>query len=56
MARVALQAEKMNHHPNWHNVYNTVEVELFTHDADGLTEKDFTLAQFIDKAAETAGA
>ncbi|PHJ24514.1 pterin-4-alpha-carbinolamine dehydratase [Cystoisospora suis] len=54
MTRVALQAEKMNHHPNWNNVYNTVEVELFTHDAGGLTDKDFTLAQFMDKAAGAA--
>ena len=38
----------MNHHPKWTNVYNRIEVELFTHDRDGLTEKDFTLAKEMD--------
>lgn len=48
MTRVALMAEKMNHHPEWSNVYRTVEVTLSTHDAGGLTDKDVTLAQFMN--------
>jgi 4a-hydroxytetrahydrobiopterin dehydratase len=48
MTRAALMAEKMNHHPEWANVYRTVEVTLATHDAGGLTEKDVTLAQFMN--------
>ena len=44
MASVALVAEKMDHHPEWRNVYGTVEVELTTHDAGGLTERDMRLA------------
>ncbi|HEY9078508.1 4a-hydroxytetrahydrobiopterin dehydratase [Magnetovibrio sp.] len=48
MTRVAFVAEKMNHHPNWTNVYNHVDVRLSTHDAGGLTIKDFGLAQAID--------
>ncbi|WP_346237475.1 4a-hydroxytetrahydrobiopterin dehydratase [Niabella insulamsoli] len=49
MARVALEAEKMDHHPEWKNVYNTVEIWLSTHDAgDTVTEKDHQLAQKID--------
>lgn len=55
MARVALQAEKMDHHPEWSNVYNRVEVLLATHDADGVTELDLALARFIDVAAAEAG-
>jgi len=50
MSRVAIVAEKMNHHPNWSNVYNTVSFELCTHDAgDTVTEKDRKLASEIDK-------
>lgn len=50
MSRVALAAEKMNHHPRWTNVYNTVEIWLNTHDAgDVVTEKDQKLAEKIDK-------
>ncbi len=49
MARVALAAEKMDHHPDWSNVYNRVDVRLNTHDADGLTELDFTLARKMDR-------
>lgn len=49
MVRVALQAEKMNHHPNWKNVYNKVEIALSTHDAGGITELDIKLAAAIDK-------
>ena len=52
MSRVALKAEKVDHHPNWSNVYNQVQVQLWTHDCDGLTEKDFDLAQFMDSTAE----
>ncbi|RWZ87471.1 MAG: pterin-4-alpha-carbinolamine dehydratase [Hydrotalea sp. AMD] len=49
MVRVAIEAEKMNHHPRWTNVWNTVEIWLNTHDAgDVVTEKDHTLAQKID--------
>eukprot|EP00930_Biecheleria_cincta_P069898 TRINITY_DN57574_c0_g1_i1.p1 TRINITY_DN57574_c0_g1~~TRINITY_DN57574_c0_g1_i1.p1 ORF type:complete len:117 (-),score=26.87 TRINITY_DN57574_c0_g1_i1:15-344(-) len=55
MSRVALAAEKADHHPNWSNVYNTVEVKLWTHDADGLTEKDFSLARAMDEAASKTG-
>ncbi len=51
MSRVALKAERMNHHPEWFNVYNKVEVTLATHDAGGLTELDIELARFMDRAA-----
>ncbi|KAK3555972.1 hypothetical protein QTP86_032040 [Hemibagrus guttatus] len=51
MSRVALQAEKMNHHPEWFNVYNKVQVTLTTHDCGGLSKKDIRLAKFIDKVA-----
>ena len=51
MTRVALIAEKRDHHPEWFNVYKTVEVTLSTHDAGGLTEKDIALAQAMDKLA-----
>jgi 4a-hydroxytetrahydrobiopterin dehydratase len=49
MTAVALQAEKLNHHPEWKNVYNTVHIQLSTHDAGGLTELDLKLAALIDK-------
>ena len=48
MTRVALQAEKADHHPEWFNVYNRVDVRLTTHDAGGLTGNDITLARFMD--------
>lgn len=51
MSRAALHAEKHDHHPEWFNVYNRVEVTLATHDAGGVTEKDVALAKFMDEAA-----
>lgn len=51
MTRVALKAEKMDHHPEWFNVYNRVDVTLSTHDANGLTMRDIELAKFIDSAS-----
>jgi len=54
MTRVALMAEKLDHHPEWFNVYNKVDVTLATHDAGGVTERDVTLAGFIDQAARVA--
>jgi 4a-hydroxytetrahydrobiopterin dehydratase len=51
MARVALKAEKMDHHPEWFNVYNKIDIVLSTHDAGGLTARDIELAKFIDRAA-----
>lgn len=55
MASVALVAEKIDHHPNWTNVYRTVEVELNTHDAGGVTELDFRLASAMNKLATLHG-
>lgn len=49
MVRIAFEAEKMNHHPEWTNIYNTVEIYLSTHEAEGITQKDFDLAKLIDK-------
>ena len=51
MARVALVAEKMDHHPEWSNVYRTVDVVLSTHDAGGVTQKDIALAKAMDGIA-----
>jgi len=51
MTRVALAAEKLDHHPEWFNVYSKVDVLLATHDADGVTELDVTVAQIMDAAA-----
>ena len=51
MTRVALEAEKRDHHPEWFNVYNRVEVVLTTHDADGVSAQDVGLAQFMDDLA-----
>src|SRR5919107_4719737 len=54
MTRVALVAERMNHHPEWSNVYRTVEVTLSTHDAGGLTRRDVELARRMDQVAAGA--
>jgi 4a-hydroxytetrahydrobiopterin dehydratase len=51
MSQVAMMAERMDHHPEWSNVYNRVEITLSTHEAGGLSERDVKLAQFIDKIA-----
>jgi 4a-hydroxytetrahydrobiopterin dehydratase len=56
MTRVALLADKVDHHPEWSNVYNRVEVLLTTHDAGGVTERDVNMARFIDEAAAAMGA
>ena len=55
MTRVALMADKMDHHPEWSNVYNRVSVVLTTHDAGGVTELDIKMARFIDEAAASMG-
>jgi 4a-hydroxytetrahydrobiopterin dehydratase len=52
MTRVALQAEKVDHHPEWFNVYNRVEVTLATHDAGGVTGKDIAMAKMMDLYAD----
>lgn len=49
MTQVALIAERMDHHPDWKNVYNQLWIELFTHDSGGITEKDLLLAKEISK-------
>ena len=49
MALVSIEAEKLNHHPNWSNVYNKIEVKLFTHDVSGLSKKDFLMASYMDQ-------
>jgi 4a-hydroxytetrahydrobiopterin dehydratase len=54
MARVAILAEKADHHPEWFNVYNRVEILLTTHDAGGLSRRDVDLASAIDAIAPTA--
>ncbi|CAB3718636.1 4a-hydroxytetrahydrobiopterin dehydratase [Trinickia soli] len=53
MTRVAIKAQEMNHHPEWFNVYQTVDITLTTHEAHGVTERDVALAHFIDAAAKT---
>lgn len=52
MTRVAMMAEKEDHHPEWFNVYDRIDVTLATHDAGGLTAKDIALARFMDAVAE----
>ena len=53
MVRIAFEAEAQQHHPDWTNVYNELEVTLSTHDAGGVTEKDFKLAHSIEKIVGT---
>ncbi len=48
MTRIAFEVEKINHHPDWSNVYNVLAISLSTHDAGGVTEKDFELARIIE--------
>ena len=52
MSRIAFECEAQNHHPNWRNVYNTLYISLSTHDANGVTEKDFKLADAIEAIVE----
>ena len=48
MKEVAIKCEEMNHHPKWTNVYNQLDIELYTHDSGGITQKDFELSSFMD--------
>ncbi|MDC8004120.1 4a-hydroxytetrahydrobiopterin dehydratase [Aureisphaera galaxeae] len=48
MTRIAFEAERLNHHPDWSNVYNKLQISLSTHDAGGVTDNDFELAQIIN--------
>lgn len=52
MTEIALQAEKMDHHPEWFNVYNKVTIDLMTHDANGISDRDIKLANIIDSIFE----
>ena len=52
MSRIAFECEAHNHHPNWSNVYNVLKISLSTHDADGVTNKDFKLAEAIEAIVE----
>ena len=52
MSRIAFECEAQNHHPNWTNVYNTLSISLSTHDAEGVTNKDFELAEAIEMIVE----
>ncbi|MGY5849484.1 4a-hydroxytetrahydrobiopterin dehydratase [Salegentibacter sp. F14] len=54
MTRIAFEAEALQHHPNWGNVYNELEISLSTHDVKGVTEKDFKLARAIEDIVESA--
>ncbi|WP_227814507.1 4a-hydroxytetrahydrobiopterin dehydratase [Nitrogeniibacter aestuarii] len=51
MTRIALKAEQLDHHPDWHNVYNTVDITLSTHDVGGLSDKDIVMARFVSALA-----
>ena len=55
MNKVGVKCEEMDHHPKWTNIYNRLEIELFTHDKDGLTMKDFDLASFMDQKFKRYG-
>ncbi len=55
MSGVALKAEQMDHHPEWFNVYNRVDVILTTHDAGGVTERDIELANYMDELSQQLG-
>lgn len=52
MTRVGLKADKMDHHPEWFNVYNKVQITLSSHDVGGISKRDITLAEFIEAAAK----
>ncbi|WP_250437210.1 4a-hydroxytetrahydrobiopterin dehydratase [Hanstruepera flava] len=52
MSRIAFECEALNHHPNWTNIYNTLSISLSTHDAGGVTDKDFKLAEAIEMIVE----
>ena len=54
MTRVALEVEKLNHHPEWFNVYNKVSIDLVTHDVDGISNYDFKLAKIVNRLAKTS--
>ncbi len=53
MTRIAFECEALNHHPDWTNVYNRLHIRLSTHDAGGVTEKDFELARLIEELVST---
>ena len=53
MNKVGVKCEEIDHHPKWTNVYNRLEIELLTHDKDGLTMKDFDLASYMDQEFES---
>ncbi len=54
MTKLAFEFEKQNHHPNWTNIYNTLNIKLNTHDANGVTQKDITLANSIEKIIKSS--
>ena len=54
MSRIAFECEAQNHHPEWSNVYNVLKISLSTHDANGVTKKDFDLAEAIEAIIEVA--
>ena len=53
MTRVALKADRMDHHPEWFNVYNKVDITLSSHDVNGISDRDIKLAQFIEQCYQT---